>query len=468
MALPGSFSAVLIGVHDYSLYDRAAGLPPGTSDLMGTSADAREWAALAKGLGAEKADIRVLSSDAVEGGDRGRKARPPTRANILAACGWLRERLVGSPHARGLLVFAGHGAVDEKGDPVLCPADVRPDGAGGLAGTLRFDDLERALTAGGRRVNLTAFLDTCHAAGRGASAPGDRVRVLGARSAAASARRLGDGFPVFNAARADQPSYELPVGEDWRGAFSWACLRVIQRWGITRNDQGMGAVSISHQELNTRVATLLRAMGFEQDPVYSGPGPEQALFISLKKDSAEFAARGPASLPGRELWPGTYDLSDEGGQPIGDLRVTAPDAAAPWEPETAYWRFNHGRSLAGVDRFEIRPGSAGPATPDEASLVHPNAAFVATTAAAVPMDAAVWYTWSRVAPGRAPLLTGQLGVTPGDAQRAWRLTWVSTLELAGTLARLAPGEVFRFQKIASAPTWPSPSTPVALAVDVSG
>lgn len=468
MSLPGSFSAVLIGVHDYSRYDRAAGLPQGTSDLMGTAADAREWAALAKALGADRADLRVLSSEAEQGRERGRRARPPTRANILAACGWLRERLVGSPQARGLLVFAGHGAVDERGRPVLCPADVRPDGRGGLAGTLRFEDLELALTAGGRRVNLTAFLDTCHAAGRGASAPGDRLRALGARSAAADAARLGDAFPVFNAARADQPSYELPVGEDWRGAFSWACLRVIQRWGVTRNERGQGAVSISHQELNSRVGTLVRAMGFEQDPVYSGPGPDQALFAPLQKDSAAFAARGPASLPGRELWPGTYDLIDNRGQRLGGLLVTDADAVDPWEPEMAYWRFDAGRSLVGLESFEIRPGATGPATPEEASLTHPNAAFVATTADAVPLDAAAWYSWTRVAGGRAPVFTGHLGITPGDEQRAWTLCWVSTPDLAGRLARLGPGEIFRFQKIAAPPSWPSPTTPVALAVDVTG
>lgn len=468
MSQPAPFYAVLVGATDYSVYDRASGLAAGSSDLRGPLSDVREWGALVRRLGSDRSDVRVLATvPDTDGRDRGRHTRPPTRANILAACGWLRERLVGEPEARGLLVFACHGAVDAEGQPVLCPTDMLPDGRGGVSGTLRFVDLERVLTAGGRNINLTAILDTCHAAGRGVSASTDRLRSIRKGKLAANATRFQDHFPVFNAARADQPSYEVPVGEDWRGAFSWAALRVIQRWGISTSPTGVSAVSISHRELNDRVKLLLSAMGFDQEPQYTGPGPEQALFASRKADSRAFAAAGPRTLSGRELWPDTYDLHDARGQSLGTVHVTGANAAAPWESETVYWSFNGPNALGTLDVFELKAGAPAPASPASADLVHPNAAFVATTAGAVPMTATTWYSWTRTAPGRPSVVTGHLGVAPGGPTRAWTLTWVSTPELAGTLARLSVGETFHFQKLPGAPVWQA-SAAVALAIDVAG
>lgn len=490
MAPPAATYAVIVGIDDYSVYDRSASQAAGTSDLSGAVNDALEWARLCQALGVRSEDIRLHLNPTVESSRLARVVgrgqpmtqRAATRAKVLGSVGWLRERLARSPASRGLLVFAGHGDLADDGSLVLCAADTRLGKRGELLDALSFADLETAVAATGRLVNLTAIIDACHAAGSGEAAPSDRPRVLRRRRAAVVAREH-DSFPVFRACQPQQTTYEMQVGAQGRGAFSWSLLRVVQRWGLTPGAAGLPSVTLSHRDAAMRTAALLQALGLEQTPVFTGPRSEldQALFHLRPGDSSSFAAQAPQVLPGRELHPGTYDLVDKGTNTLlGYAVITDGNGAGPaingverWDVETAYWFFTAQKNpFSEVASFQIKlhAGASPSLLPSAASLVHPNSSFVAATAASIPALPR-WYTWSRVRPGGPTTTQGSLGVQAASGATAWTLAWVSTPELAGTRASLdmASKEYFQFD-LAPGGTrlYPNPLMPVALAIDVVG
>lgn len=350
--------ALIIGIADYSSYDAAAGLPPGTSDLRGPVNDARTVAVLARLLGYRPEDIRVLTSAPISAGDvaplftgrapedvslQGATFGPATRAAIEEGLAWLAEGLT-DPVSRGILSWSGHGDVRD-GEAVLCPADT----GAGLAGAFTYGELLERL-GGLESTNLTVFLDACHVAGRG------RGTLSGGTLAGDTPRFQGKAV-VYAACEPDEVAWEHHFGGRWHGVFTWALCRVLERW--ERHDgEGYHYVRISNRELVRRVGDLLHAMAFDQrprletDPERAGKAAFQ--FPFLRDDDFD-----PSGGDGKEIDPsmgsafqGTAvsglsliqlysnsGLSNNVGWlvAVGDSNVTT--GTFTWQANRSYWYF---------------------------------------------------------------------------------------------------------------------------------
>lgn len=131
--------ALLIGIEDYSMLDRSAGNPQGTSDLRGARNDVHAMAMLVRTMDIPAENIRVLSSPLMGPNDFDAVAMAlnpaqnmnmvdatfgyASRQEILSGISWLAEKLAEDEHAQGVLYFSGHSILTQDGHPCLAPAD---------------------------------------------------------------------------------------------------------------------------------------------------------------------------------------------------------------------------------------------------------------------------------------------------------------------------------------------------------
>lgn len=264
-----SRAALLIGVNDYSTYDASVGLPPGTSNLLGSCNDVKSWYASARAMGIPANAIVVCTSPVLSAADMpvdatGTTFAPATRAAILDGVRALGAALSDGSPAQGLLTWSGHGSSLASG-AVLCPSDVSGDA---LENAISFPALSDALNAVVPKHALTVVIDACHA---GAMASRFGRLDVGRRSIGA-----GGGVPVFRrgdrvlcAAGPLQTAEEYHFQGQWHGAFTWALTTILGRWGIGEQD-GTRYFGIPYGELLDRAGDLLRAAAFTQSPRGAG------------------------------------------------------------------------------------------------------------------------------------------------------------------------------------------------------
>lgn len=251
--------ALLIGVDDYSAYDRS-----GARDLKGSCNDVRTFYRLCRALGMKPANIRVLTSPRLDVGEL-EGADPEnigqaTEADILSGLNWLAERIGQRSRPAGLLTFSGRGDFSQAGY-VLCPSDVTGDGERGLAHALAVDTLN-GIVAG---TNLTVVLDACHASGQ----VGEALSLTG-RALPADPPAWGLDACVLAATRPDGVAHQSVFDGRHHGVFSWAIACGIERW-LAAQEAGGARFDVSNRELIETATGLISALKLGQTPELRAP-----------------------------------------------------------------------------------------------------------------------------------------------------------------------------------------------------
>jgi hypothetical protein len=237
---------------------------------------------------------------------------------------------------------------------------------------------------------------------------------------------------------------EIPVGPQWRGAFSWAALRILQRWGLSGDPPG---VPLSQAELLKRTQALLHAMGVPQRPQWQGPPQMKGLAVFSHRPVSEIGR--PRALDDREIWADTLDLTDLSRGKLGRLHITDGQPPAGLLADQAYWLNESGSAnpVLGSDHFELSlSAQLTPPTPSSPMwMQHSNGFFKAYSPLALPPGISRWYRWSR-ATAASTIQVGWLGVVPGQSGK---LVWLSTVLVSQRVGLMA-GERFVFEKVAAA------------------
>src|SRR5262249_47634670 len=117
--------ALLIGIDDYSAFDRSTGQPEGTSSLPGSVLDAHVFFRMCTELGMKRENIRVLASPqpdlALFPGATAASFGDASEKGIRDAIAWLADKLAGG--RAGLLTYSGHGAHTSAKGLLMCPSD---------------------------------------------------------------------------------------------------------------------------------------------------------------------------------------------------------------------------------------------------------------------------------------------------------------------------------------------------------
>lgn len=367
--------ALLIGVGDYRAYDAS-----GAYDLGGSVADALGWWSLTRRLGIPPENVRICAAPAL---DRGRLGKDGAGVTISGASGaeieeglrWLAGKLDGEGGTKGLMTYSGHGGHAAAGQ-VICPSDVR-SGEGGLVGALSVRAMADVLDARAKLTRLTVFVDTCHTR-EGVPVAGGTARSLtGGASAtdddhAVVRGRLGD--LVVASSRVGTPSYEIPLADGVRGAFSWGVQSMLARWGTAEGDKTT-TFGLSYGDLCARGAAMLRALGIEQQPVFEGE-PAMAGLRAFSGFGDRAVGDADASESGRlEIWPDhsgggrviEFDLNTSpsgGGTSLGTLYLTDanPPSGKGWTADRMYWDWSSGAFPAG-DFYAVPTGVSSASAP---------------------------------------------------------------------------------------------------------
>jgi hypothetical protein len=251
----GSRNHVLhVGIDRYSSL-----APDGSCDLLGAAHDVRRWSAYSRGaLGVPAAQVRTLTDGEA------------TREALLAALRALGAAVAADKGASGLVTFSGHGAALPDTGAVdsgigttaaLVPADATRDGDA-LSGLVSLAEIEAALGDGA--ADTTIVVDACYTR----VADADRPH-----------RGLSDGAPSLPDRVASrlvlgaEPwglSYEVPAGENWHGALSFALLTLLDQWTV-RDPGGATWANVSYGDLVYRAHLQLDVWGLGQRPLLLGP-----------------------------------------------------------------------------------------------------------------------------------------------------------------------------------------------------
>jgi WD40 repeat protein len=213
------------------------------------AADARGVAgALARQKGGLYSDVEVRTL--VDG--------QATRADVIDALDWLGRAV--TSRDIGIVLIAGHGVTDEKGDYWFLPADAAP--ARLAATAISQADIRRELDAIAGKAVL--FLDTCHAnsavATRGLAPKGVDVA-----SVVNDFTKTENGVVVFASSQGSELAREDPV---WgHGAFSLALIDGLEGKADMLHN---GEITISGLDLY--IADRVKELtGGQQHPVMSRP-----------------------------------------------------------------------------------------------------------------------------------------------------------------------------------------------------
>ena len=100
-------------------------------------------------------------------------------------------------------------------------------------------------------------------------------------------------------------SFEIAVDDNVRGAFSWAALAVLERWGIHRTAADTH-FDITYGHLRQRVDALLKAMNVEQAAHFDAQADQAARKVFAELRSIELGTPDrPFFTGGREVSPGS-------------------------------------------------------------------------------------------------------------------------------------------------------------------
>jgi hypothetical protein len=319
--------ALLIGVDDYSTYDRSMGNPGNTSDLLGSRHDAVLFYWLCRRLfGLPPSNIKILTSPSLSQAELEYSDAPPenlgeaTEGSIRSGVDWLVQQMNGGT-VQGLLTFSGHGAwVEDKG-AVICPADVRE----AFTGAITVRDLRSAVERGKARKALTVVLDCSHAAPqRYAVAPLD-LRRNTALPHGGSAEDVATDDQAFNmsdrtllAARPGKHAYQAQLGRGFHGALSFSLVTVAEQWRATQ-EAVSGQYDVSYKRLFRRVKDVFKALEMGQKPeLRASKAIRKVPFFALegkKKARKSDAARRSAALDEAPTGVRAEDRPEELGVP---------------------------------------------------------------------------------------------------------------------------------------------------------
>lgn len=257
--------ALIIGVADYSAFDRSVGNPTGTSDLFGPAQNVAAVLDLCLSLGYAATELGVLSSPLLAPAV-GRPAlyATATRATVLEGVRTLAERLAAGSESQGLLWFSGHGDFVEGVGPVLCVEDTRRVD-GHLREVVPLAEIAAILAAVAPNHAVTLVIDSC-----GSGTPrATESHTLGRMRAVG---RLRDGDTLLSATAPQQTGVELRVDGAWRGAFTWALCSAIAQYARTFAG-GFLLPDLTNHAVLTLAHRLLQGLSCDQTPQLRGhPG----------------------------------------------------------------------------------------------------------------------------------------------------------------------------------------------------
>lgn len=336
--------ALLIGVNDYSAYDRSQDQKKGTSDLPGSVNDVQAWWTLCKALGFLPENIRVLTSPAIPSntlaGATAQTTGEATEKAIREGVEWLTKKLGGDKVAIGLLTYSGHGDFSEKTGLVLCPTNVKGDD---LEHSIPYSDLQKAIAAHDAGENLTVVLDSCHAGG--ASTPQRRAlslskrpvpRALSLRSEQQMASR------VYLASSRGGSAYQAEFAGRFHGAFTWALTSTLEQWKAVEQGDSL-RLTVSYGEALRRAHGLLSILSFDQAPGLEGVPNVAELAVLQSGLVPQPTSPEPTMTPiPMQIDPGDKDYRiytlDWNGTTIGSILVAhISNALGTILPGTEYW-----------------------------------------------------------------------------------------------------------------------------------
>lgn len=376
--------ALLIGIDDYSTYDRSRDAPVGTSDLPGSRNDARTFWRLCRLLGMRPENIRVLASPPIDfqelEGAGPENVGPATEQEIVDKLEWLARRLADPARPTGLLTYSGHGEVTPKQGLVLCPSDVRGDGEPALDHAVPFGKINEILARHDVGENLTVVLDTCHSGGVADAAEArakrchktGRVKSLRNRVVSAINAQLaqGHGAPpleeinarVLAASGRDQVAYQSMFDGRFRGVFSWAVSCAMEQWQVIEED-GWARLDVSYGRLLETARGLIAALHFDQAPELRGPmGLADLAFLhhGLTAHPGETAQMPSGGFKTEQLDPGfrdyvIYEIRDASSVLRGKVLVTRT-AGGGYQANREYWYLS--ANLSNGNTYTFTGGTA--------------------------------------------------------------------------------------------------------------
>jgi hypothetical protein len=363
--------ALLIGINDYTTFS-----PSGRDNLVGSVNDALSAARLAYELGCPPENIHLCLADPHADLEELRGRLDPAiadahvsgadHAEILQCLSWLASALT-APQAKGLLWFSGHGFSNVQG-PALCPADTL-SGDGAPQNLLYNRDVLDALSVRHPESHLTVILDACHSAAT--AKPDMRPRALSAaltltRNSTVDLCYERYGNVVALAARSHEQGWELTGAGVRHGAFSWAVLTVLRRWGVT--DRPLGTridrfVDLTHADLMDKVRRMLDTLEIPQRPMlYAAPNAlNRTVFHGF--GNLDMSSADPDEEGGRELFPGAggggvTEYVVTGSSVISALYISDAHlkgvAEQHWRPATMYF---DGPLPANTASFKVAGGT---------------------------------------------------------------------------------------------------------------
>lgn len=265
--------ALLIGVNDYSAFDKSEGNPRGKSDLPGSVNDVQAWWTLCKALGFQPENIRVLTSPAIHSdklvGAGAHTTGEATEAGIRAGVEWLTKHLGGDEAAVGLLTYSGHGDFSESKGLVLCPTDVAGEE---LRHSIAYADLQKLIAVHKAGENLTVVLDACHAGGT--STKERKALSLRGNEVPSSVSLRGGGAGeiatrVYAASSLGGSAYQAEFAGRFHGAFTWALTSTLEQWKAVEQGESL-RLTVSYGEALRRASGLLATLSFDQLPSVGG------------------------------------------------------------------------------------------------------------------------------------------------------------------------------------------------------
>lgn len=371
--------ALLIGVDDYSTFDRSRGQEAGTSDLLGSRNDVRNFWKLCRLLGMKAENIRVLTSppipcEELEGASPA-SVGPATAAAIVAEVEWLATMLAQPARPTGLMTYSGHGDLTATQGLVLCPSDLGYRSEAALENAVSFGALNAVLDRHGAGDRLTVVLDTCHSGG--AVAEGERAVRIGrplsllqrAADDAASAAPVEEiNARVLAAAGRDQVAYQSLFDGAYRGVFSWAVSAAMAQWKVS--PEGGGArLDVSYGKLVETTQRLVAALWFDQRPELRGPAELAAVPVFGLAGGAT-SERPNGRFLTQQIDPANrgyliYTIA-QGGVQIGVVLVTHT-AGGGYDANREYWYMTSNMSMGAAVAFtggtpqdwSTPPGSLG-------------------------------------------------------------------------------------------------------------
>ncbi len=242
-----------IGINNYEGYG------PG-HDLEGSVNDAKAWSKLMRNSGVPKDHVTVLLD--------GKATHEAIKKAVKAVGDAVAEGTRKNKPISGLITFSGHGvataSTGTNGIGVtagICPSDVKREGHK-VHHVISVGELEKWLGLGG--ANTTIVLDACYSTATDDGGQPLTTAELGRHELTHVSSRLILGAQPW------QESFQVQVGEKWRGALSFAMVTLLSQWTVGSADGALW-FNVSYGDLIHRAHQLLGVLGLSQTPMLLGP-----------------------------------------------------------------------------------------------------------------------------------------------------------------------------------------------------